>query len=226
MARRVHVVLTVVAVGVCMGLAGVAMLGGTAMAQPAVGPAPNGAAAMRARMAQARTARVQARLDQAAARLEIRASQEPAWNAFAAAVKAYFGAQPGAAAGPGRAANQQTANQQEDAAALLHRLAAADLTRAQNLQKVADATTRLQAALDPNQREVLNQVVRMQLRRRPGGFGFPQRRVIFRGPGLGFGPPAAGRQFVYRSFGPGRAPGPGPDAQPAPDAPPPGAGPP
>jgi hypothetical protein len=203
-ARRIHAVLTVVAITVCMGLAGLATSSGTASAQPASGSTRDGGVtALRARVAQARTAMVQARLDEAAARLEIRASQEPAWNTFTAAVKAYFAAQPGEAGRPARAADRQ-----EDAAALLHRLATADLSRAQNLQRLADATTRLQAALDPNQREVLNEVVRMQLGRGRGGFGFVQRRVIVRTRGPDFGPPTGNQQFFYRSFGPGQAGGP------------------
>jgi LTXXQ motif family protein len=151
---------------------------------------------------------VQARLDQAAARLEIRASQEPAWNAFAAAVRTAFAAPPAAAGRTARAGNPP-----EDAAALLHRLAAAEAARARNLTQLADATTKLQAALDPNQREVLDQVVRTQLRGDMGGFGFPRRRVvrIRRMPGAGFAPPAQ-----FKSFDDG-----GPDAGPgAPRSPP------
>lgn len=107
-----------------------------------------------AEMAGMRAEAVQRGLDEAAARIEIRASQEPAWNDFSKALKALT-AQPDQMARP---------NQSADAAALLHRAADEAATRSQALARLADAATKLQTALDPNQRQVFDQIVRMRLR--------------------------------------------------------------
>lgn len=206
----------VVAITVCVGLTGLAATG-SARAQAPVSPERD-AAGMRARMERMRADLVQARLDSAAARLEIRASQEPAWNAFAAGVKALFAAPPGAGRPPERAAQQP-----EDAATRLHRRATAELARAQNLARLADATSKLQAVLDPNQREVLDQIVRMQLDRGPDRLGFGmggQRVIIRRAAGPGPGPNATFRYRRQLPDGPAQIGGAAPDAPPSPPGPP------
>lgn len=173
-ASRTRVASTGIPIIICMGLVGFATTPSAAAQSESEGGAPP----FGVRIERMGAELVQARLDGAAARLEIRASQEPAWNAFAAAVKALFAAPPGVAARP-----ERTANQPEDAAALLHRRAAAELARAQSLTQLADATSKLQAVFDPNQRQVLNQIVRTQL------MGAP-RVIGTRALGRGFGPNA------------------------------------
>jgi len=184
---RIRLASAVVAMTICMG--STALATGSARAQ-APGGTDRQPAAARARMERMRADFVQTRLDSAAERLEIKASQEPAWNAFAAGVKALFAAPPGAAP------SEQDRRQSEDAATRLHRRAAAELARAQNLLRLADATSKLQAVLDPNQREVLNQIVRTELDRGPGRFGFGidgRRGIRMRPMEMGPGPAGMGR---------------------------------
>lgn len=102
-----------------------------------------------------RTELIQAALDQAAARLQIRASQEPEWRNFASAFEAMN--RLGALAA--------TANNTENAAELLHLRAETAMRRAQGLETLADAASKLQSTLDPDQREVFAQIVRAQLER-------------------------------------------------------------
>src|ERR1019366_4696473 len=100
---------------------------------------------------------LQAGLDEAAARLQIRASQEPEWKDFAAALKAMAAtaAQPGVLAG--------AASEKGNGAALLQLSAERTMSRAQALEKLATAASKLQNVLDPNQREVFEEIVRMRL---------------------------------------------------------------
>lgn len=107
-----------------------------------------------AQLARMRAADVQRGLDETAARLEIRASQAPVWNDFSKALKALTA----------QAAPPVTPNPPADAATLLHRAADEAATRAQALVRLADAAGKLQAALDPNQRQVFDEIVRMRLR--------------------------------------------------------------
>ena len=194
-------------------------VGSSAMAQDAAGPAAAGQtggappAALLARMRRMRAAEIQTRLDQAASRLQITASEEPAWQAYTSAVKSFYSpqARPAARRGGARGAAP-------DAAAMLKRLADGAMTRAQRLAALADATGKLQAALSPNQQAVLDEIVRLQLRReiemrgrvmamrgrmRRGGFGM-------RGPMAGGGSGPGARVFLYRGRG-GPDPGPGAD---------------
>jgi hypothetical protein len=135
------------------------------------------------RMERMRAEMVQSRLDDAAARLQIKASQEPAWKAFSAAVKTEMAPEPRVpAAQP---------NEPRDAATLLHRRATAELARAQDLTRLADAASKLQAVLDPNQQEVLDQIVSTQLRRQASRFRF----------GMG-GPPEGGLPEHIRAMQP------------------------
>lgn len=83
--------------------------------------------------------------------LEIKASQQPAWDAYVAAhidlMHALENFQPLASDIDAGAAMRQHADRAE--------------AFAQSLAKVADATEKLQSVLDDNQRKVLNRIVRM-----------------------------------------------------------------
>jgi hypothetical protein len=99
---------------------------------------------------------MQAALDEATERLQIRASQQSEWKSFASAYKALAAIGPPGipAAAPG---------ENENGAALLHEGAERTMHRAQALAKLADAASKLQNVLDPNQREVFTQMIRMRL---------------------------------------------------------------
>ncbi len=88
-------------------------------------------------------------LDHLAARLEIRASQQEAWKAFAGAVRGMVPAAP-----------QEAAAKDLDAAARARQAADRAADRAKRLALLADATAKLQQTLDPPQKEVLNEVAR------------------------------------------------------------------
>ena len=88
-------------------------------------------------------------LDHLAARLEIRASQQEAWKAFASAVRAMVPATP-----------PEPAAKDLDAAARARLAAERMADRAKRLALVADATAKLQQVLDPPQKEVLNEAAR------------------------------------------------------------------
>ena len=103
---------------------------------------------------------IQRHLDSLASRLEIKASQQSAWQAYAAAVQALIET---GAARPGPDA---------DAATLTRDRAERATVFARKLTAVADATARLQGALTQDQRAVLDQVTREAGRRhRMAGFG-------------------------------------------------------
>ena len=92
---------------------------------------------------------MQKHLDHLAARLEIRASQQEAWSAFAVAVRAMVPATP-----------PEAPPKDLDAAARARRAADRAADRAKRLTQLADATSKLQQALDPPQKQVLNEVAR------------------------------------------------------------------
>lgn len=123
-----------------------ALLGITAgaFAQTPAAPPPANDAPMQARHPQM----MQNRLDQLGRRLEIRASQQDAWQSYVGAVKNW--AAPGAAP---PAANA-------DATAISRFRAERATARAQQLTQIADATAKLAQALDPKQRLVLDEVTR------------------------------------------------------------------
>lgn len=90
-------------------------------------------------------------LDHEAAMLEIKASQESAWEAFSAAsleLMANFGERKPLAA-------------DADAAAIIRQHAERSAAVAQNLAKLADAADKLQAVLSEDQRKVFDRIVRM-----------------------------------------------------------------
>lgn len=102
---------------------------------------------------------VQARLDQAESRLEIRASQQQAWKKFADAYKDLSAPPSNIPSSIGPAPDAVT----------IARLSASMATEAANrLDKLADATAQLESALSPNQKEVLNQMARMVAQRMMG----------------------------------------------------------
>lgn len=108
-------------------------------------------------------AEMQASLDQAAARLQIRASQDREWQDFSDAIDALAeSAVPGSTPSAAPAAPS-------DGAALLSLGAEEAMRRAQALDKVARAAASLQRALDSNQRDVFAQIVRMHLGPRASG---------------------------------------------------------
>jgi len=92
---------------------------------------------------------MQKHLDQLAARLEIRASQQEAWNAFSTAVR---GLAP--ATLPERPASDL------DAAARARLAADRAAEHARKLASLAEATAKLQQGLDAAQKQVLNEVAR------------------------------------------------------------------
>jgi protein CpxP len=92
---------------------------------------------------------MQKHLDHLAARLEVRASQQEAWTAFAGAVRAMVPATP-----------SEPPAQDLDAAARARHAADRAADRAKRLAQLADATSKLQQALDPAQKQVLNEVAR------------------------------------------------------------------
>lgn len=105
-------------------------------------------------------ARMNQRLDRLAARLEIKASQQDAWNAYRNNVQSMFQDRP---ARPALDA---------DAATLLRFRADMAQRRAQHLATMADATAKLQQVLDPDQRKVLDEIARnMSARGKHRGHG-------------------------------------------------------
>lgn len=97
---------------------------------------------------------IQMHLDKAAARLEIKASQQSLWEAYSSAARELmtsFG-------------ERKPMPQNADAAAMMRQRAERATAVAQNLVKLADATEKLQSVLNEDQRKVLDSMVRMQAR--------------------------------------------------------------
>jgi hypothetical protein len=102
----------------------------------------------RAQMRDRMQARVNERLDGLAARLEIKASQQDAWEAYKKARTSMFQTRPERPA--------------RDADAATRAKFRADMAqrRAQYLATMADATAQLQNVLEPQQRKVLDEIAR------------------------------------------------------------------
>jgi len=94
---------------------------------------------------------IQHRLDSAAARLEIKASQESAWKDYSASVLALADL-----AGPWRGRPAADA----DAATIARERAERAEAFAARLKSIADATARLQGALSADQKAVLTEITR------------------------------------------------------------------
>jgi hypothetical protein len=91
---------------------------------------------------------LQARLDRMAKRLNIDASQQGAWNAYAKTVEGMIGT------------GLQRPAADADAATVVRFRAQVAAAHAQKLAQLADATGTLQQALTPEQRKVLDEIVR------------------------------------------------------------------
>jgi hypothetical protein len=134
-------------------LAGMACLA-PAWADPAAAAAPRWEG-----MARHHAQHVQERLDELAARLEIKASQEPAWQAFSGSVRDLM--TPPHVQGKSDSQPAQGAAAPElDAAALAREHANRAAEHAQKLARLADATAKLQQVLGSDQRLVLDEAAR------------------------------------------------------------------
>ena len=91
---------------------------------------------------------MKARLDKLAGRLEIKASQQAAWEEFAKSV------------GTMAEQNMKKPNDDADAAAISRYRAEKAAEFAKKLTRIADATAKLQKALTEDQRKILNQTAR------------------------------------------------------------------
>lgn len=98
-----------------------------------------------------RTQWVKKHLDREASMLEIKASQESAWEAYAAATLDLVSA----------GGEQKPLPANLDAAAMMRLHAEHASAFAQRLSALADATSRLQATLNDDQRKVLDRLVRL-----------------------------------------------------------------
>jgi len=94
--------------------------------------------------------RMQARLDEMAKRLHIEPSQQDAWNAYTKTVRSMFDMKPERPAADA------------DAATIVRFRANMAAMHAQKLSQLADATVKLQDALNPAQRKMLNDMVRRE----------------------------------------------------------------
>ncbi len=132
----------------CIALGASAALGLAAARAADPSPAPNAVAQAGApRMGR----HIQAHLDKLSERLEIKASQEPAWQAFANAFQDAMSSMvpPESASGPPK-----------DAAAMIRSHADRAQEHARKLAALADAADKLQQSLGPDQRQVFNEVAR------------------------------------------------------------------
>ncbi len=148
---------TTIARAVAATLLGTALIAGTGTAlsqspgERGRGAGPHAAQmseADRAQMRERMQARQGQRLDRLGARLEIKASQQEAWTAYRKVRETMFQDRPQR---PGRDA---------DAATLTRFRAEMAQRRAQRMASVAEATAKLQAVLEPEQRKVLDEISR------------------------------------------------------------------
>ena len=102
----------------------------------------------RAQMRSRIEARMNERLDRMAKRLEIQPSQEGAWTAYRQVRTSFLGNLP------------QRPGPDADAATIMRFRAEMAQRRAQHMASLADATAKLQDALDANQRKLLDEITR------------------------------------------------------------------
>ncbi len=102
----------------------------------------------RAQMRERMQARMSQRLDRLASRLEIKASQQEAWEAYRKVRTSFSETRP------------QRPARDADAATVMKFRAEMAQRRAQHLTTMAQATANLQQVLEPQQRKVLDQIVR------------------------------------------------------------------
>lgn len=127
-----------------------------ASASPGPGP---GMREMTPEMQERMQSRMQARLDQMANRLEIKASQQDAWQAYVKVHKEMFDG------------SMKPAPKDADAATIARHRADMAAKMAQKLATHADATAKLQSALTPEQAKTLADMTRHPMGGRHGGFG-------------------------------------------------------
>lgn len=130
---------------VALGLAAVSVTAFPALGQSAPASAPSDHEAARA---QHINARIDARLNRMAERLQLEPSQQAAWATYAQTVKRLF------------AAPHPKPPAEADAATLLRFRAERAAAHAQRMTQLAEATETLQYALTDEQRETLNQMMR------------------------------------------------------------------
>jgi len=163
---------------------------------------------------------LQGQLDTLSGRLEIKASQQAAWQAFRTAFQDTMT--------PHEA--PPTPADEADAAALARAIADRASAHAQKLAQLAEATARLQQALGPDQRAVLNEVARQFVHEhRPMEPMGPMGTMGARGPWHAHGPMGGAAHDAERhrgdwggdmpGGGPGHADGPPGEDGPHDDAP-------
>jgi hypothetical protein len=131
-------------------------------ASAAPGPGPGAremTPEMQAQMQQRMQSRMQARLDKMAERLEIKASQQDAWQTYAKVYQGMFDARPTPPA------------KDADAATLMRHRADRAAQMATKLTTLADATAKLQSALTPEQAKTLADMTRHPMGGRHGKHG-------------------------------------------------------
>ena len=141
---------------VAAGLALSATLAAVPLASAAPGP---GMREMTPEMQQRMQTRMQARLDQMANRLEIKASQQDAWQAYAKVHQQLFDG------------SMKPAPKDADAATIARHRADMAAKMAQKLAIHADATAKLQSALTPEQAKTLADMTRQPMGGRHGMHG-------------------------------------------------------
>ena len=127
-------------------------------ASAAPGPGP-GMREMTPEMQERMQSRMQARLDKMAERLEIKASQQDAWQAYVKTHKEMFDG------------GMKPAPKDADAATLARHRADMAAKMAQKLTVLADATAKLQSALTPEQAKTLADMTRHPMGGRHGKHG-------------------------------------------------------
>lgn len=130
-----------------------------AAAAPASAMPGPGMREMTPEMQERMQSRMQARLDKMANRLEIKASQQDAWQAYAKVHKDMFDARPTPPA------------KDADAATLARHRADTAAKMATKLATLADATAKLQSALTPEQAKTLADMTRHPMGGRHGKHG-------------------------------------------------------
>lgn len=138
-------------------------LGLTMSMAPPVRAAAEGTGQMEQEWSRRRLERLKTRLAKWAERLEIKASQQGAWQAYANAYGAMIDR------------HVKRPNDDADAAALGHYRAEVAANRARMLAQLADATAKLQAVLTPDQRKTLDDIARNSRHR---GHGWRHERGL------------------------------------------------
>jgi hypothetical protein len=110
-------------------------------------------------MAQQMNKHIQEHLDKLAARLEIKASQEAAWQSFSSAMRDLMASHMEMSRAMAHAGHEQQ-GAEADAATLARKHADQAADHARKLAQVADATAKLEQSLGPEQKQVFDEVAR------------------------------------------------------------------